>query len=389
MKNVATFVFVMLILAACSSPATPISEPTLLQQPTNTPIPVFTATLTPPTVSPSSPTPELSQNDCLSDDSLRSLACRRNFLIGSAVRSWRLSENPEYAETLAREFNLMTDEYMLKFTPIHPEPDVYDFEMGDLLMDFAEQNDMQIRGHTLIWHIETPDWVNDGDWTREQLIEIMREHIHTVVGRYKDHIAFWDVINEGIDDESLQLFPSKWMEVIGAEYVELAFQFAHEADPDALLFYNDYGGEGLGEKSDAIYMLLKDLRSRNVPVHGVGLQMHVTIDDYPSQSELRANIRRLAELGLIVHITEMDVAIPEPVTPENFNQQAEIYRSVLEVCLSEPACQAFVTWGYTDKYSWISETDYPQFQNLAAGCLFDSLLQPKPAYYAVHQELEK
>lgn len=244
---------------------------------------------------------------------------------------------------------------------------------------------MLIRGHTLLWHAENPAWIKNGNWTPEQLTEIMREHIHTVVGRYKNRIPFWDVINEGISDKNFQLRSNKWMDVIGASYIDLAFQFAHEADPNALLFYNDYGGEGLGEKSDAIYALLKDLRSRNIPIHGVGLQMHVTLDTYPSQSDLRANIRRLADLGLIVHITEMDVAIPEPVTAEKLQQQAEIYRNILEVCLSEPACQALVVWGFTDKHSWIPD----HFKGYNAACLFDSSYLPKPAYFAVQQILEK
>lgn len=143
--------------------------------------------------------------------------------------------------------------------------------------------------------------------------------------------------------------------------------------------------KGLGNKSDAIYTLLENLRSRNVPVHGVGLQMHVTLDDYPPQSELRTNIRRLANLGLIIHITEMDVAIPEPVTPEKLEQQAEIYRSILEVCLTESACQALVIWGFTDKHSWIPD----HFKNFEAACIFDSLYQPKPAYFALQQTLLK
>ncbi|MCA1953916.1 MAG: endo-1,4-beta-xylanase, partial [Anaerolinea sp.] len=228
------------------------------------------------------------------------------------------------------------------------------------------------------------DWINNRHWTREQLIEVMRDHISTVVGRYKNRIYAWDVVNEGIDDETLGLRPSKWTEVIGPEYIDLAFQFAHEADPNALLFYNDYGGEGLGEKSDAIYNLLKDLRSRDIPVDGVGLQMHVTLDDYIPPDELRASIRRLADLGLVVHITEMDVAIPEPVTPKKLKQQAQIYRDALEVCLSEPACEAFLVWGFTEKHHWLNDVYHPD-TNYEAACLYDESYQPKPAFFSLQQ----
>jgi endo-1,4-beta-xylanase len=337
--------------------------------------------------------PEGGEPSCPAENTLRALACRRSFYIGSAAVAYLLPEEPEYAQTLAREFNMTTAEYVMKFAPIHPEPDVYDFQWSDLFMEFAEQNNMLIRGHTLLWYVEDPDWVKQGDWTREELIEVMREHIYTVMGHYQNRIYAWDVVNEGVYDEddvyeagSAHLRANKWLEVIGGDYMDLAFQFAREADPNARLFYNDYGGEGLGAKSDAIYNLLKDMRSRGVPVDGVGLQMHVSLEyleDYPSQSDLRANIRRLADLGLIVHITELDVAIRKPVTPEKLEQQAEIYRSILEVCLGEPACEAVVVWGFTDKHSWIP--DY--FPNFDAACLFDSLYQPKPAYLAVQQVL--
>jgi len=388
MKNIQSVLSfaLVLLLVSCSSPVTPVTQITSLSQPTVTfTIPTSTEISNPPTAT---LTATIQANNCPSGDSLFALACQHNLPIGSAVRNSALTDenDPEYRQILASQFNMATPEYYMKFAPIHPEPDIYDFEQSDIFVDYAEQNNMLIRGHTLIWIVEDPDWINNGDWTRKQLIEVMHDHIATVVGRYKNRIYSWDVLNEGIDDETLELRQSKWMEVIGAEYVDLAFQFTHEADPDALLFYNDYDGEGLGDKSDAIYNLLKDLRSRNIPVHGVGLQMHVTLDDYPSQADLRANIRRLADLGLIVHITEMDVAIPKPVTPEKLEQQAAIYRDVLEVCLSEPACEAFLVWGFTDKHSWINDPDFHDKSHEAA-CLYDALYQPKPAYFSLQQVL--
>lgn len=380
MKKLRLAIFgVLVLLMSCRFPPTPVTQTPSLSQPT-------VAMITPGSAELPARPPDALNVNCPSGDSLSALACRYDVLIGSAVDNTGLTNKADekYRQILVSQFNIVTPEYYMKFAPIHPEPDLYDFKQSDIFVNFAEQNNMLIRGHALIWYAEDPDWINNRHWTREQLIEVMRDHISTVVGRYKNRIYAWDVVNEGIDDETLGLRPSKWTEVIGPEYIDLAFQFAHEADPNALLFYNDYGGEGLGEKSDAIYNLLKDLRSRDIPVDGVGLQMHVTLDDYIPPDELRASIRRLADLGLVVHITEMDVAIPEPVTPKKLKQQAQIYRDALEVCLSEPACEAFLVWGFTEKHHWLNDVYHPD-TNYEAACLYDESYQPKPAFFSLQQ----
>lgn len=315
-------------------------------------------------------------------ETLRALADARGFYIGAAVGPNQLAREPLYAETLAREFNCVTTENALKFSRVHPKSDGYDFRGADAIVDFAETHGMLVRGHTLVWHNMQPKWITEGDWTREQLSEVLKEHILTVVGRYRGRIEVWDVVNEAIGPDC-SMRPGVWLDNIGADYVEQAFRWAHQADPSARLFYNDFACEGLGPKSDAVYAYVKGLLERGVPVHGVGLQMHIKLDGYPQPSELAANIQRLGALGLEVHITEMDVKIPEPVTDEKLAAQAERYRSLAEACLSQEACTALVLWGFTDRYSWIPRF----FPGNQAALIFDERYRPKPAYFAFRTAL--
>lgn len=308
---------------------------------------------------------------------LRSLAERCSIYIGAAVERGLL-DIPDYAHTIKQEFNILTTENALKFGPVHPDPYAYSFGDADYIINFAESQGMKIRGHTLVWHQQLPNWITQGKYTREEWINILREHIITIVGRYKGRIYAWDVVNEAVNDDGT-LRDNIWMRNIGPEYIELAFRWAHEADPQALLFYNDYGAEGLGVKSDAVYNLIKGLLENGVPVHGVGLQMHVSVENPPAPSEVLANIKRLNDLGLVVHITEMDVRVRTPPQWEDLVRQAEIYRDILKVCLSAGNCKVFVMWGFTDKYSWIPS----YFSGYGAALIFDESYRPKPAYYYI------
>jgi len=316
--------------------------------------------------------------------SLRELADRRGLKIGAAVAPGPLRGEPAYAQALAHEYNFLTTENALKFGPVHPQPNTYAFTDADLIVEFAEKHNMQVRGHTLIWHQQLATWVEKGNWTRETLIEVMREHIFTVVGRYKGRIAVWDVVNEAITDSGGALRASVWQQVIGDDYIDLAFQFAHEADPDAQLFYNDYGAEEMNRKSDAVYELVKGMLERGVPIHGVGLQMHIPSTRPPKWASVAENIARLNALGLKVHITELDVRVPDPPNEDKLKRQAEVYRDVLQTCLDAQACTAFITWGFTDRHSWIPGF----FSGWGAALPFDETYQPKPAYDALRQALE-
>lgn len=311
---------------------------------------------------------------------LRDLARGRNKLIGAAVAVSPLADEERYREILAREFNLVTPENAMKFGPIHPGPEEYDFSGADAIVSFAKTHGMMVRGHTLVWHNQLPDWITNGTYSRDQLAAILREHIHTVVGRYRGNVRFWDVVNEGLTDDG-RLRETVWSRVIGPEYLALAFQWAHEADPSALLFYNDYNGEGLNVKSDGIYQMVRSLRDDGVPIHGVGLQMHVGLRNHPRPCDVLANQERLTALGLETQITEMDVQIQKAPgsIAERLKEQARIYHDTLALCLAAPRCTAFVTWGFTDRHSWIPHFTHHRDQPL----LFDDAYQPKPAYEAL------
>lgn len=344
----------------------------------------------PPTPTLSAPPTPLPTTVPTSAGGLRVFADRSGLLLGAAIVPSEL-ENPQYARLLANEFNALVPEVDLMFDRVHPEPERYDFSGADAAIDFARRNNMKVRAMTLAWGNALPDWVKQGNFSREQWIEILRQHIYTVAGRYKASpaervVVAWDVVNEAVANEG-GLFNNFWLQVIGPEYIPLAFQFAHEADPGALLFYNDNEGEGLNVKSDSIYLLVKELKESGVPIDGVGLQMHTTLEKAPTTDELVANMQRLADLGLLIHITEMDVRTQYSDLPleQKLSAQAEVYQRVLDACRQVANCQAFFTWGLTDRYSWIpGYTGSPDIP-----LLFDENFQPKAAYYALRAALQK
>ncbi|MEB3829733.1 endo-1,4-beta-xylanase [Phormidium sp. CCY1219] len=320
-------------------------------------------------------------------ESLRSLAATQGISIGAAVPYRPLEENPMYRRVLAREFNMVTLENAMKFGLLSPQPQVYDFSKSDAIVEFALSHEMQVRGHTLVWHRMQPEWLTEGEFTRDEYIDIVRSHIQTVLGRYKSKIAVWDVVNEAIGDDG-NFRDTIWLRGIGPEYVEMAFQWAHEVDPDALLFYNDYGGEGRGKKSDAIYNFVKDLRQRGIPIDGVGLQMHIwNVDKFPDPQKVAQNMQRLGELGLEVQITEMDVGLHKGkgTLEEKLASQAKLYGDMLQVCLDASNCEAFVLWGFTDAHSWMRQIeDNPNYP-----LIFDESFKPKPSYYALQAVLRR
>jgi endo-1,4-beta-xylanase len=230
---------------------------------------------------------------------------------------------------------------------------------------------MKVRGHTLVWGRHNPEWLEKS--LPQDRPTLLHEHIQRVVEHFRGRVFAWDVVNEALDEHG-NLRASIWN--TRADYVEQAFRWAHEADPKALLFYNEAEAENLGEKSDAVYALVKDFKKRGVPIDGVGMQLHILDLNFDAKS-VAANIARLTTLGLQVHITELDVAIS---SEKELARQAEIYSQVANVCLSNPGCTAIQTWGFTDKYSWIG-----WYTNHAKGDAlpFDREYRPKPAYRAL------
>ena len=215
---------------------------------------------------------------------------------------------------------------------------------------------------------------------------LLGQYILTTDGRYRGRVTAWDVVNEAVADDGT-LRDTIWLRAIGPEYIALAFRWAHEADPQARLYYNDYGAEGSGVKADAVHALLRDLRDEGVPVHGVGLQMHVTLGWHPSPRDVARNARRLAALGLEVAITEMDVRIGDGTgsRDERLQVQADLYRAMAEACRSSGACHGFTTWGVTDRHDWVEGT----LRTEDAPWLFDANDEPKPALHALRDILTR
>lgn len=315
---------------------------------------------------------------------LRSLAPAAGIRVGAAVDVEALEADPAYARLLAREFNLVTPENAMKFAFVQPERDRYDFTQADALVAFAEAHGMQVNGHVLVWDRQLPDWLTQGGFSRDELMAILREHIRTLVTRYRGRVASWDVAAEAVGEDG-KLRDTFWSRGIGPDYLALAFRWAHEADPQARLRYNDYGGEGAGAKSDGIYRLVADLRQQHVPIDAVGLQMHVGLDDAPRADDVRINMKRLAALGLQTDITEMDVMLPLPARGTALRRQARVYGAMLQACLAVPQCRSFSTWGASDAHSWIPE----YFPGQGAALLFAADGRPKPACESVRGVLRR
>jgi endo-1,4-beta-xylanase len=207
-------------------------------------------------------------------------------------------------------------------------------------------------------------------------------HIRTVASYYRGRVDAWDVVNEAVADDGSGLRDTIFRQRLGDSYIADAFRIAHQADPGARLFYNDYGGEGLSAKSNRIYDLVRDLIAAGVPINGVGLQMHVSANSRPPDASIASNMRRLADLGLTIHISEMDVKVNGVggTTQMRLEVQKAAYHDIVRLCLLEPRCEAVTFWGFTDAHTWI-DGDMP--------LLFDAAYSPKPAYVGVLDALRR
>lgn len=303
---------------------------------------------------------------------LRTAGSAVNKLVGAAVQAGLLSD-ASYRTVLDREFSAITTENDLKWANVEPVPGGFDFASADAIVGHASAFGMQVKGHTLLWHQQIPGWL-DG-LSPDALRQAVTDHIQGVVGHYRGRVRAWDVVNEALNDDGSWRDTVFWRG-LGDSYVADAFRVAHAADPGALLFYNDYGAEGLGGKADRVYALVRDLKAAGVPIDGVGLQMHISAAGRPSDASIGANMRRLADLGLLVTISEMDVQLAGVggTQAERLDAQRAAYHSVVALCVAEPRCDGVTFWGFTDAHTWLAP-DLP--------LLFDVQYQPKPAYSGV------
>jgi len=324
---------------------------------------------------------------------LRSVAAKHHLMVGTAVDPRFLSE-PDYARIVGTEFSVLEAENAMKFEPIHPRPDSdpnpYDFTDADKLVAFAKAHKMKVRGHTLVWHQQIGRWVAQSNFTPDKLADTLHNHIKTVLGKYKGKVYAWDVVNEAFNDNG-SMRSSLWYDKPGiggagqgSKYIEQALRWAHEADPKAKLFYNDYSAETMNAKSDAIYAMAKDFKARGVPLTGIGFQMHLDKNFNSGAVEsVRKNFDRFAKLGLEIHVTEMDVRIPD-ASEASLKFQANLYRDIAAICSEQKACKLLQIWGLTDKHSWIPSV----FRGTGWALPWDDQYQKKAAYQAILDGLQ-
>ncbi|MEU6743186.1 endo-1,4-beta-xylanase [Streptosporangium sandarakinum] len=312
---------------------------------------------------------------------LRAHAEARGKFIGTAVATTQLANEASYRTIAATEFNQVTPENAMKWESTEPSPNQFTFSGADAVVAFAAQNGQQVHGHTLVWHSQTPNWVQNLDATA--LRSAMDDHIATVVGRYADNpvVRSWDVVNEAFNEDGT-MRDSFWYRKLGGGYIADAFRAARAADPDAKLCINDYNVEGVNSKSTAMYNLVKTLRGQGVPIDCVGFQGHLSLQ-YGFPGQVRENAQRFADLGVDVRFTEIDVRMAVPRDSAKDTRQATYYRNVMDACLAVSRCVGVTIWGFTDKYSWVPDT----FPGEGAALPYDENYGKKPAYTAIHDAL--
>lgn len=334
-----------------------------------------------------------------------------DFVVGTAISNDQLDGNdPKRLALAAEQFNAITPENCLKWAEVHAEPGKYNFDRADAYVKFGEEHGMFIVGHNFVWHNQTPNWIFEGEdgkpADRETVLARMKEHIQTVMGRYKGRIKGWDVVNEALDDHG-KLRPTKWFKAIGPDYIEKAFEYAHETDPDAELYYNDFKLYMPAKRKGAI-KLVEDLRAKGLRVDAIGEQVHWGLK-YPSLAEADATINDLAAVTGKVMITEMDIdVLPEPdpslrgsaevsltaearkdldpyskgLTEAVQKKLADRYAELFQLFHKHRDVISRVTfWGTDDGTSWLNT--WPVKNRTSYPLLFDRDLKPKPAFDAV------
>jgi len=341
-------------------------------------------------------------------------AFKSDFLIGAAINTAQIAGQSRSNPLIETQFNSISPEDCLKWENVHPQPGKYDFSVSDQYVAYGVKHQMFVIGHVLVWHNQTPGWVFRDDKgnlvDRETLLARMRDHIHTVVGRYKGRINSWDVVNEPIDEDG-SMRPSLWYKIIGEDYIAKAFQYAHEADPQAQLVYNDYSIENEAKRKGAD-ALIKKLKADGVPITTVGLQGHYNLD-WPSLEQLDDTIATFGAMGLKVPMTELDIDVLPPATrqqtaevtlkiqqnpalnpyvgglPDDMQQKlAKRYADLFRIFVKHRGVVDRVSfWGVIDSDSW--KNNWPVVGRTSYPLLFDRAHQPKPAFDAVIQTAGK
>ena len=336
--------------------------------------------------------------------SLGAHAAAHGILYGCAVDVRALAADTAYATLIQDQCRIVVAENSMKWGPLRPTPTTYNFDPADALVDFAERNRMKIRGHNLAWHRDNPRWF-DATATATNARQMLVSHIETVVGRYAGRMHSWDVVNEAIevkDGRADGMRNSIWLQLAGDDYIELAFRTARDADPQALLTYNDYGIEAetpeAEQKRQAVIGMLRRMVARRVPVDAVGVQSHLSAMAAPASGTgptygdgLMRFIAAARELGLQVFVTEMDVndrAVPANI-PFRDAAVAATYKQYLDLILTDPAVRAVLTWGITDKYTWLNHEGTRSDGQTERDLPFDPDCHPTPAFFAMRDAFDR
>nr|WP_320117419.1 endo-1,4-beta-xylanase [uncultured Marinifilum sp.] len=311
-----------------------------------------------------------------------------NFLIGVALQSSKL--NGSYDELYKNEFSSITAEYEMKMNITHPTQDSYDFGPADAIVDYAQENGINVHGHSLIWHNSTPDWVSNFQGSDQEFEDMIEEYITKVVTRYKGKVTSWDVVNEAFEDGSGQLRNSIYRQRMGDDYIAKCYQFVRAADPDVLIFYNDYSMVSDQTKQNAVFAMADDFIARDIPIDGLGFQLHIQYD-YPAKADIEAAVQKVVDRNLLMHFSELDIRVNPnndltSLTNERSLAQKAKYKEMVEILKSIPeeSAYALTVWGLIDSESWLinfyGQQDWP--------LLFDSKFEKKDAYYGFLEGLQ-
>jgi len=308
---------------------------------------------------------------------LKALAAASGKDIGFAMATNRMDDTA-YRAIADTEFSLVAAENAMKWNAVQPSRGQFSWSDADQVAEYARGSGKRLYGHTLVWHGQLPTWVG-GIQSGSELLQVMRDHITTVMTRYRGQVTAWDVVNEVFDGGNRR--NTVFQQRIGDRYVEEAFRAARAADPDASLCINDFSTDAINAKSTAIYHLVRDFKARSVPIDCVGFQTHLIINQVPG--DFQQNLQRFVDLGVDVRITELDIRMKTPATAANLTAQANDYRRVVQACLAITRCEGFTLWGITDRYSWVPGLMPGQ----GAALLWDDDYNKKPAYHAVTDAL--
>ncbi len=401
MRRLAFLFWLGMIISACGSQPTPGLEtpsaeatstpaPTAFRPvtltPSLTPLPTSTPTFTPSATS--TPTATFTPRPTFTAspvsplrESLKELANSNGVHIGSLVHIRYIQNDPNYERRLLDQFDMVT---INGFGRTYRGPGIFDFSTTDPDVDFANSHHLQVRAQPILYYKTTPYWIMNSDWSEQEARSYLKEYVQGIVGHYRGKVDIWIVVNEVINDEG-NFHPNVWLETIGPEYIDLAFRWAHQADPQAILLFNEDHLDRPGQKTDTVYRMVRKMVNAGVPIHGVGFQLHLELGTTPKLAVLQSQMQRFARLGLIVDVTELDVRLRSPFTEERLDAQADSYATVMQACLNIRNCKNFTMWGFTDAYSWVDR----EFPGYGAAHIFDENYNPKPAYDALIRTLRK